>query len=64
MKKKHSSLFAGGRVTSGHHDSQKVPRMPASPSDIANSLKLKGLHKAYGQMVAARRVDLEIDTPV
>ena len=38
--------------------------MPASPSDTANSLELQGLHKAYGQTVAVRRVDLEIDTPV
>ena len=38
--------------------------MPASPSDIVNSLELQGLHKAYGQTVAVRRVDLEIGTPV
>ena len=38
--------------------------MPASPSNITNSLELQGLHKAYGQTVAVRRVDLEIDTPI
>ena len=38
--------------------------MPSSPSDIANSLELWGLHKAYGLTVAVRRVDLEIGTPV
>ena len=37
--------------------------MPVSSPDITTSLELLGLHKAYGQTVAVKRVDLKIDAP-